>query len=399
MASKLIRVINNELCIGCGFCESLGKDFGYSMKLKKNGFYYPVIPKQRNKAIEKKISNICPSINIIGDFSNSEWGALKSVGYSYSTNSEIREKGSSGGIISAICIYLLNKNIVDAVLQVGTDNTHFLYNKMKVSKNAKDILSNSSSRYSPTLIFNEFVQILDSSNEKFAFVGKPCDILALKNFINIHPVYKERIKYFISIVCAGIPSYNATLDILKLSGKDEQPISIKYRGDGWPGVFKAKYKDNSEFIMSYKESWMNYLGRQTHFRCKICPDGVGSLADFSVGDGWESKNGYPDFNEKPGRSFVFTRTTLASDIIEKMICEGLIFFESIKLDELSIIQPYQYRRTLTAGYRIIPMQVLTFGLLKLKNMKLLKKMSKFSLLRGCKDSIGTITRSFNRNEY
>lgn len=56
--------------------------------------------------------------------------------------------------------------------------------------------------------------------------------------------------------------------------------------------------------MTYNDSWGKILGRELGFRCKICPDGIGMLADISSGDSWNTKDGYPDFTEGDGKTFV-----------------------------------------------------------------------------------------------
>lgn len=114
-----------------------------------------------------------------------------------------------------------------------------------------------------------------------------------------------------------MPSYNASIKAWKLSGKEQEPVSLKYRGDGWPGYFTVKWADNTDFKLDYNESWGKVLGRELGFRCKICPDGIGMLADIAVGDSWNTKNGYPDFTEGAGKSFVMVRTALGSEYIKK----------------------------------------------------------------------------------
>ena len=72
---------------------------------------------------------------------------------------------------------------MDAILQVGKNADHFMYNSLKVSRTREEILNNASSRYAPALVLNQITALLNSSEETFAFVGKPCDITAIKNYI------------------------------------------------------------------------------------------------------------------------------------------------------------------------------------------------------------------------
>jgi len=399
MKRKLDRIISNELCIGCGLCEAIGKNKGYKMVLRSNGFYYPELPEKRDKQIEKDILKVCPAVNITGVSSKNVWGKVISANLAWSDDEEIRYKGSSGGAITAICVYLLENGYVDAILQVGKDETHFLNNKLKVSRNRVQVINNASSRYAPALVLNEIEMILNGTYEKFCFVGKPCDILALNNYLSSQPQHKKRIVFAVALFCAGIPSYNATMDLLKETGRTDYPVTLKYRGDGWPGNFEAKYADNYIYKTSYTHSWGKVLGRQVHFRCKLCPDAIGLLADISVGDAWETIDGYPDFTERPGRSFILIRTDFGRTIFQKMKDNGYISGESLDLDQLSSIQKYHYQRRLYAGWRLLPIHVISGFLFKFKDMNFTFLMKKIPLLKGIRAVLGVIKRSFNRNNY
>ncbi len=399
MKSKLDKIISNELCIGCGICESVGKENGYKMNLRTNGFYYPQYPEKRDKKVETFISRICPAVNINGVPSKDIWGRVLSANIAWSNDEEIRYKGSSGGAITAFCVYLLENKYVDAVLQVGKDENHFMHNKLKIARTRTQVINNASSRYAPASVLNEIETILSKSEEKYCFVGKPCDILGLKNYISSKPQYKDRIVFSIALFCAGIPSYNATMDLLKETGRTENPVSLKYRGGGWPGNFEAKYADKSVYKTSYTHSWGKVLGRQVHFRCKICPDAIGLLADISVGDAWESIDGYPDFTEKPGRSFILIRTALGKSIFQKMKDNEAVSEEMLDMNQLALIQKYHYQRRLYAGWRLLPIHVISGFLFTFKHMNFPFLMRKIPFLNGIRAILGVIKRSFNRNNY
>lgn len=99
-------------------------------------------------------------------------------------------------------------------------------------------------------------------------------IAGMQNFISAYPQYRHKVKYYLAIFCAGMPSYKATEKALATFGKKEKPQTLRYRGDGWPGYFTATYQDGASCRMTYNESWGKILGRDLGFRCKICPDGI-----------------------------------------------------------------------------------------------------------------------------
>src|SRR5690606_33976344 len=115
----------------------------------------------------------------------------------------------------------------------------------------------------------------------------------------------------ISFFCAGVPSVNATTDIVKSMALDMEDVEkIDYRKDGWPGYFRVTHSNGIRYKLSYSLTWMNLLGPKVQFRCKVCPDGIGHFADIVCADGWDSFNesGFPTFKDAPGKSIIISRT-------------------------------------------------------------------------------------------
>lgn len=394
--NRIQKIVDKNLCLGCGLCETVCGKINVEMQLQKNGFFFPAI---KNLQAEKEqiISQICPGINIVNDqpFGKSEriWGRVLGAYSAYSTDKEIRTKGSSGGIISAIAIYLLENKIIDAVLQVGGDATNYKQNVLKISTTKEDVLACATSRYAPAAVFNNVLQILTNSADSYCFIGKPCDISGIKNFLNAYPQYKERFIFFISIVCAGMPSFNATQDAIDSFGTAQNPVTdLVYRGNGWPGYFSFTDAVGKKHQMSYNDSWGKILGRKIHFRCKICPDGIGLQADIAVGDAWETKDGYPDFTEREGQSLVLLRTSKAIELFHLMQYNKRIFSQNLPVEKIKNMQPFQYYRREFVGARIIATSLGKGFLLNFRNMKLWINHFKSPVKKSIKEFGGTMKR-------
>ena len=386
------KIKKRHFCFGCGLCASvLGAD-KCKMELSEDGFYLPVVLSDLSKKDSKNISRLCPGIHVEGNKQSGVWGAMQSIEESWSSDSTIRHKAASGGVVSSLALYLLESHSVDAVLQVGVEDGSYLYNKLKISRTREDVVSNAQSRYAPALVFDDIVNILDSSDEKYAFVGKPCDIAAMKNLLNEFPKYNDRVKAFISIFCAGMPSYNASVMTWQMSGRTDEPVSLKYRGDGWPGNFCAVWKDGTDFKLSYNDSWGKILGRHIGFRCKICPDGIGMLADVAVGDSWTTKNGYPDFTESDGRCFVMVRTSNGCKIMDDAEKNGYIVRNALDINKIVEMQSYQYNRRKLVGWRLVPVQLFSGFMLKFKGLHIFKQAMSAKFTSGIKNMLGTAKR-------
>ncbi|TLX73959.1 hypothetical protein E9993_14220 [Labilibacter sediminis] len=398
MGKSIITSIDKaKLCLGCGMCKAICGKESIKMEIGNDGFIHPhKINKEINKADEKVIYKICPGINVSNEKSfgrkDRVWGEILGNYSTFSKDKEIRQLGSSGGTITQICISLIETKKVDAVLQVGCATDDYTRNELKVSRTRENIVSNASSRYAPAFVFDDMKKILSGSKDTFAFVGKPCDVSALNNFVKEFPEYRNKIKYTIAIVCAGIPSFKGTENVIeKLNG--EAPIkNLRYRGDGWPGYFTFDDAKGMKYKMGYNDSWGKILGRTVHFRCKICPDGIGLHADIAVGDAWETKGGYPDFKEKPGQSLTLVRTIKGERLLRELIKSKALEHNEIEVSKLKDIQPYQYKRRIYVTARIIAFIIVKRKLVNFKNMGIISNIGKANAYVYLREFLGSVKR-------
>lgn len=386
------RIKKYNLCIGCGLCEAmLGKD-KCKMEINEKGFYEPMVSSPLDNLQSRMIAKVCPGIHVVGSPNKGSWGSMRSICEGWSTDKRIRHKAAAGGVVTSLAIYLIESRSVDAVLQVGVKDGSCLLNELKVSRLREDVIHNCQSRYAPARVFPDIIEILDSTSENFAFIGKPCDIAGIKNLIAQRPKYSGRIKYFISIFCAGMPSYNSTIKACTASGHTDEPDTIRYRGEGWPGEFFIGFKDGTNYQLSYTESWRLYLGKSIGFRCKICPDGIGMLADISVGDSWKTRNGYPDFTEADGRCFCMLRNDRGVELIRGACENGYIEIEELDINKIKEQQAYQYSRRKLEGWRLIPVQIYTRSILKFKGLGIWRQAITANPIIGLRNMLGTARR-------
>ena len=340
------------MCNGCGLCEAVCPDV--RMRLQDDGFFRPEASATSNGDITT-IRKVCPGLNVVSprNGNHSIWGDVVRVCNAWAADTDIRHSSSSGGVTTALAIYLLESGKVDAVLHVGTDdNGDYRSNHLCISHTREHVLKRNASRYAPALVFNHIKQILDSDNSTYAFIGKPCDIAGMQNMVNAFPQYKNRIGYYLAIFCAGIPSFRATEQAINTLEHDAPVKTVRYRGDGWPGYFTVTYTDGTSRRMTYNDSWGKILGKSLAFRCKVCPDSIGLLTDIASGDAWNTRNGYPDFTEGEGRNFCFVRTNRGEQLLRDAVTAGYITEEQLDINEVEQMQRYQHTRRKEVGWRI-----------------------------------------------
>lgn len=376
-------------CTGCGLCQSEGYTSFFE---NAKGFLFP---DEVNRDMISFCNQCCPmGKNGIKEHSgDSVWGDYKGFWTAYSSNHSIRTHSSSGGIITTLCCWLLENNIVDGVIQIRGKIDNPTDTEIIVSKNINEVKSCSGSRYtrsSPLLNFDRYIDGLS----KFAFVGKPCDCVALRNYMEINPKAKESILFLFSFFCAGTPSQEANTKLLKrLNVPPNECSSLVYRGDGWPGYTKAISSNGKESIIDYQTAWMDILGRDIRYCCKFCFDSIGEKADISAGDYWFlNAQGKPDFTERDGRNCVFAWTEKGKELFNKIVDDGDIFIEDETIDKLNQAQSNHFNRRSTLYTKLTILKLFKKPVPNYPNKELIKFVHFNSFINQARTAKGTIER-------
>ena len=345
-----------DYCNGCGLCHAV---LGTKLCASKKGFLHPDSISEKELAFMNKI---CMSS---GSFWNEKgkntlWGdCLVDPFYAYSNNGILRKKASSGGMVSEIVIHLIENKKVDAIIQTKVADNSQILTKTVVNSEIEEIIDCCGSRYTISSPLYDICNALEKG-KKYAFIGKPCDVMSVRNWKRIDPVIDEQIPFLISFICAGMPSKPAGERLLSsLNTSEEECINLVYRGNGWPGATFSQSKNGTVEKMSYSDSWGKVLGRDVALACRFCYDGIGEAADISCGDGWYIKDNHPDFSEHDGRNVVFIRTLKGKELVDDMVKQGRITCLSTNnpYEELKTIQQYQYDRRTTMRERLLALKM------------------------------------------
>lgn len=261
------------------------------------------------------------------------------------------------------------------------------------SVRAEDIHGAAGSRYGPSAPLADLDQQL-SKPGRFALVGKPCDIAAVRALARHDARVAEKIPIMLSFFCAGIPSLLGTQAILDRLGVDKHALAkFRYRGDGWPGRCTATLRDGSETSLSYDESWGDILSKHVQFRCKICPDGSGGFADVVCGDAWHcGDDGRPLFDEADGRSLIITRTGRGEALVLRAMATGTLAAEAIGVEEIENMQPSQANRKRLVLSRLAGMAASGRGVPRFQGLRLTRAALSAGLWPNAKNFLGMMRR-------
>ena len=332
-------------CTGCGLCKSVQ---GVSFHTDEKGYNIPEL----EEAHLDFCANICPAGGAASEemLGKNVWGNYQQVKLGWAMSRDIRREASSGGMLTALCCYLLESGKVDGIIQTKVSEIVVHGTETIISRTRDEVLACMGSRYSISSPLDNIKQIV-KEGERYAFVGKPCDASALRMYMKQDEKLSEQIKYILSFFCAGQPSVTAQKRLLnELGCKEEECVSLQYRGNGWPGYATATKKDGSKMTMSYNDSWGKILGRDVRKACRFCLDGIGEFADVSCGDAWYlTEQGTPNFMEAEGRNVIFARTKQGEELVNAAAKTGDIFVENYQNDikDLEKIQRYQLERRAT----------------------------------------------------
>ena len=382
MINKLSDIVENKLCLGCGLCQSIAGKDKIKVTMTKKGSLEPRQINPINKKTFNKILSTCPGILIRGSKTNLKnknfkedliWGKYLDLFYSYSKNPFIRYISSTGGVLNAIAIYLLKSKQVDCIIHTAASKNRPMRNIFKISYTKKEIIDGTSSRYGPSPTLEKINDILNK-NINFAYIGKPCDISAIKNLEKIDSRVKKNCKFLLSIVCGGIPSLTKSKEALKKNKIKEKDLSLfRYRGHGNPGDLTIETKNNKRFLEGYNEFWEDENNWKVLERCKICPDAIGESADIVALDVWP--NAIPSGNDK-GFNGIIVRTLKGKKLVNKLIKDNYLFKgKKFSCRDMDFFQPHQVNKKKSIYSRIQGIKSINKVVPKIYDLRI-KKISK-----------------------
>ena len=327
------------------------------MRLAPPGYARPHETAPVSPEIDRLIDATCPG-SIVAPWpdapaTDARWGPYRAVYTGHATSADMRHAASSGGALSALLAHVLETGQADRIIHTAMDEAAPTLNRIQRSFGREAVLEAAGSRYAPASPLTGIVAELDRGG-RFVFLGKPCDVSALRMLARQDPRVDQAVPLMLSFFCAGTPSQAGTDRILTRLGADKVKLStFRYRGDGWPGFATAVEQDGRTTRMSYADSWGDILSKEVQFRCKVCPDAVGGVADLACADAWYGdESGYPKFDEAEGRSLIMVRTAAGEALLGTALAAGAVTAEPLPVGDIVKMQPHQARRKQLVAARL-----------------------------------------------
>ncbi len=224
---------------------------------------------------------------------------------------------------------MLNKKLVNGALVVSNTVDTIYDTHSYIARTADEVKKAAKSKYYPTHVHRALGEILKNKGktEKFAIVGLPCHIHGFRKLEKISKNFKKQISLYISLFCGWTSTYGLADYLLSKAGiKNTQLVrEINFRAGRWPGHIEIVLKDGRKISLPGGEK-----DRVSHlyflWRCSVCCDQMGELADISVGDAW-----LPEVLNRNdgGWSMVVARTIRGENFLSMGQKEGIIYLGDI----------------------------------------------------------------------
>ena len=352
------QVVRMGLCNGCGVCALMCPS--KAIKIVKDnvkGVYLPIIAEERcencglcleacfgTKPYESSSIRDNWEDFVIGKFLNFYVG--------HACDRDIRYNSSSGGIITALSLHILDEGIVDGILVTRMSEQNPLEPELFIATSKSEVLSASRSKYCPVPLGVKFESILKKKG-RCAIVGLPCHIYGARKAEALYPNLAAKIPLHLGIFCSGTPNFLATEYLLRrLRIKKEQIVRIEYRGEGWPGNMTIEFQHpdvpgKRNLQIPYPKYWEGLDFLFHPHRCTLCDDRFNRLADLSCGDAW-----LPEYqNDTLGTSLIITRNEVGERLLTAACEKGYIQVKSVH-SVLRLGQAQKLIRTLQMRIRI-----------------------------------------------
>ncbi len=224
------------------------------------------------------------------------------------TDESLIELGQDGGFVSALLIYALENDVVDAALVSGLEGDGSTWRATPmVARTREDVLATAQSRYTYSANLLAYEEAVEGGAERIAVVGMGC-MASAPGAMQARKAGKvaRRLSLTIGLLCSKTFDDSIFEELFEarygLRRADIVKMNIK-------GVFQLWTKDGGYHEIPLKEAQPF-----TREGCKRCPDFAAEHADLSAG----GIGAFADW------TLVIVRTDLGRDVMGSMKERGLI---------------------------------------------------------------------------
>lgn len=336
----MVQICNMPECTGCGMCSNICPRQAIKMEEDEYGFLYPKISGETciNCGLCMKK---CPVNNKIEKLSENQ-----TVYASWTNSRENRKKSTSGGAFSEFAKYVLRENGV----VVGVEWTNLFTPRHVVIESEDDLDSLKGSKYAQSDTNSIYIQIKELlSNERLVlFSGTPCQVTALKAFLNSE--YSNLIT--IDLICHGVPPASMLLKhYSEIHDAPVENVQLRYKDPYWDYTYvKIDYIDGYKYQeLTINDDYFNLfnIGYSLRRSCHNCRYASSErVSDITLGDFWGYiPNSFKARSYNYGTSCIIINSEKGKNIFEKIK-------KNIYYEKSSISQAVKGNKCLSEPFKI-----------------------------------------------
>ena len=368
----LAKIVDGDLCHRCGTCVGICPTG--ALGLDAEG--YPVVERLSACTDCDLCVKVCPGDEFNFQHYHREkfgsdgdpaatHGTFDEAGIAHAVDPGLREASTSGGLITALLLDLLERREIDGALVVVSDETVLWKGKPLVARTPAQILAAMKSKYAicPT---NSVFEELRNAPGRYAVVGLPCQIHGLVKACALDERLRERVVLSIGLFCHAAIEHEAFRVIWDTLG--ERALHARRfisRIGKHPGTPYLELQDGTLYPVyfgaqrGYRPSsieMINILYRlYTPARCLTCFDASAEFADIAVGDPWMAPP-EDDVDFYQGWSFVLARTTRGRAALHSLSARNKIAWRAVSRSEALACNTMMAHEKRWRAFRIIETQ-------------------------------------------
>lgn len=337
-------VIRHDLCNRCGSCVGLSD--GKIVFGDRTGKYLPEIIEQLDAETSELVWKACSGkgfdfpgqrVSVFGDPEGHAYiGHYQNIYIGHATDQEIRLNSASGGIISAIMIWLLEKKMIDGAVVLGMSEVEPWLTKPIIATTKEEILKAAQSKYIISSV-NEILPEISKFKGNLAYVGLPGQVQSIRLLQEMNHPHVKNIRYIFGPFYGNTLHFSSVKSFLRSFGEKDfrQISSLYFRHGEWPGNMRVEMKNGKSFELPKFHA--NYLiPFHIMMNSLLCTDLSNEYTDISGGDAWA-----PVYEERgKGFSMVISRSGKGQEILEKMRSEGWLQLDPI--DEKEAVEMHSH---------------------------------------------------------
>lgn len=349
-----------------GSCSFI--DDNIKMELNEYGVYEEKVSLSEDYVLDSIVEFVSPNLNEEineSDLSESLYhnvegiqfdgriGYFKSLYAGHVTEGDYRENASSGGMGTWIFKELFEKDLIDGVIHVkeNPDNNSPIMFQYDISRSIDEIKAGSKTKYYP-VEFSKVLKIVKEVPGRYAIVGIPSFIMAVRLLAEKDDIIKDRVKYTVGLICGHQKSSKFSEALAWQVGiKPGNLKHINFRkklldkpannyGIEITGVIDGK---EVTIVKPTKELLGQNWG-QGYFKTKasdFTDDVMNETADITLGDAW-----LPEYTkDSKGNNVIVVRNPVIDDLIKEGIRSGRLNLDIVDIETIFRSQAAHYRHT------------------------------------------------------